>query len=209
MSRRGQPRHAEYHLKCTKANSYRLPWLPPGGSQGGFYVFARGFIKSQLPAATPQSGPLGLTAPLSGALFLAAPLGAAFFCTVRPALTYNGGGRNGYADGSKIRGHIPGGAPAAAPGGGDRGPGGAKWPGGRGGVGPGGYYRPADRPGGGGQFRSCCPGAGYAPFRRRADVRRAAGYDAGGARNGGPEPGGLAGGHPYRRRLRQRADHGH
>ena len=30
--RRGQPRYAEYHLKCTKANSYPPPWLPPGGS---------------------------------------------------------------------------------------------------------------------------------------------------------------------------------
>ena len=28
--RRGQARYAEYPSKCTKANSYRLPWLPPG-----------------------------------------------------------------------------------------------------------------------------------------------------------------------------------
>ena len=32
VSRRGQPRYAEYQSECTKANSYHPPWLPPGGS---------------------------------------------------------------------------------------------------------------------------------------------------------------------------------
>ena len=32
--RRGQARYAEYPSECTKANSYRLPWLPPGEAKG-------------------------------------------------------------------------------------------------------------------------------------------------------------------------------
>ena len=44
--------------------------LPPGGSQGGRYVFARDFTKAWVPAANPSVRPLGgLPAPLSGALF--------------------------------------------------------------------------------------------------------------------------------------------
>ena len=31
---RGQARYAEYPSECTKANSYRLPWLPPGEAKG-------------------------------------------------------------------------------------------------------------------------------------------------------------------------------
>ena len=101
--RRGQPRYAEYHLECTRANSYNLLAAPFGGSaakrQRGCrwyffeplpfngphplsqplraasspigeprrrHEFARGFIKPQVPAATPQ--PLRRQLPFQGRL---------------------------------------------------------------------------------------------------------------------------------------------
>ena len=42
--------------------------LPPGGSQGGWYEFARDFIKPQVPAAKPLSQPLrAASSPFRGA----------------------------------------------------------------------------------------------------------------------------------------------
>ena len=101
MSRRGQPRHAEYHLKCTKANSYRpAPSAPERGAAaaaaegcGKRLRFCQGLGESVQSTThilrirlrfyktstayreTPQSGPLGLPAPLSGALFSLPPWG--------------------------------------------------------------------------------------------------------------------------------------
>ena len=99
--RRGQAQYAEYHLKCTKANSYRpAPSAPERGAAaaaaegcGKRLRFCQGLGKSVQSTThilrirlrfyktstayreTPQSGPKGLPAPLSGALFLLPPLG--------------------------------------------------------------------------------------------------------------------------------------
>ena len=65
--RRGQPRYAEYHLECTKANSYNplaaplgeVPRSGKGGVVGNFELFP--FIEQH-----PLSQPYGLPAPPSG-----------------------------------------------------------------------------------------------------------------------------------------------